>query len=251
MATYAQVIFFSLIGGLFSLIGGLLLLSRRDSSRLLAEYATPFAAGALIAAVFLDLLKDGLEETPASTVLIGALIGILLFFYAERFLHWFHHHHSNETSNPAVKLIITGDIIHNALDGITIAAAFLVSVPTGIITAIVVAAHEIPQEVGDFGLLLSKGLSRARVLAINAFSALATTIMAVITFALGNTDKLPVGALLGLSAGFLLYIAMSDIIPTIHEKTPKNRLFDIRPLLLLLGVVIVAAAVQLAELFIR
>lgn len=250
MASYWHVIFFSLIGGLFSLIGGALLLSRRRTADLLAEYATPLAAGALIGAVFLDLLKDGLEEAAAGTVLLAALVGIIAFFYAERFLHWFHHHHQDEDSDPAVNLIIAGDVLHNALDGIAIAAAFLVSVPTGIVTTIAVAAHEIPQEIGDFGLLLSKGISRAKVLAINIISALATTVFAVITFWLGSAEQLPVGALLGLSAGFLLYIALSDIIPTIHDKTPKNRLFDIRPLLLLVGVVIVGLSVQIAHRYI-
>ena len=99
MATYAHVIFFSLIGGVFSLVGGMLLISRRRTARLLAEYATPLAAGALIAAVFLDLLPDGLHEAAASTVLLSALVGILLFFYAERFLHWFHHHHQHENAD--------------------------------------------------------------------------------------------------------------------------------------------------------
>ncbi|HSH18384.1 MAG TPA: ZIP family metal transporter [Candidatus Saccharimonadales bacterium] len=250
MATYWHVIFYSLIGGLFSLIGGLLLLSRRRTADLLAEYATPLAAGALIAAVFLDLLKDGLEEAVPSTVLLAAMIGIIVFFYAERFLHWFHHHHQDEDTDPAVGLIVTGDILHNALDGIAIAAAFLVSVPTGIVTTVAVAAHEIPQEIGDFGLLLSKGLSRAKVLLVNAVSALATTVAAVVTFWLGSAEKLPVGALLGLSAGFLLYIALSDIIPTIHDRTPKHKLFDIRPLLLLAGVIFVGVSVQLAHRYI-
>lgn len=251
MATYWHVIFFSLIGGLFSLIGGVILLSRRRTADVLAGYATPLAAGALIAAVFLDLLKDGLEEAEPSTVLMSALAGIVLFFYAERFLHWFHHHHQHEDSDPGKSLIIIGDTVHNALDGVAIAAAFLVSVPTGIVTTIAIAAHEIPQEIGDAGLLLAKGMSRAKVLIVNVVSALATTVMAVITFALGSADKLPIGLLLGLSAGFLLYIALSDIIPTIHETTPKNRLFDVRPLLLLVGVIIVGLSVHFAHQFIH
>jgi zinc and cadmium transporter len=249
MATYWHVIFYSLVGGLFSLIGGILMLSRKRSAELLAEYATPLAAGALIAAVFLDLLKDGVEEASPSTVLTSALIGIVLFFYAERFLHWFHHHHQHEDADPSKSLIIIGDTVHNALDGVAIAAAFLVSIPTGIITTIAVAAHEIPQEIGDFGLLLSKGMSRGRVLLVNIMSSLATTLLAIVTFALGSADKLPIGALLGLSAGFLLYIALSDIIPTIHETAPKGRFFDIRPLLLLLGVLLVGVSIRLAHHF--
>lgn len=247
MANYGIVIFYSLIGGVFSLIGGILLLSHKNLAKVLAEYATPFAAGALLAAVFLDLLKDGLEEASVNTVLVSTLIGIVLFFFAERFLHWFHHHHQHDKSDPAVSLIIVGDTIHNALDGVAIAAAFLISVPTGIITTIAVAAHEIPQEIGDFGLLLSKGLSRAKVLWVNIASALATTIMAVITFALGSENHLPIGALIGISAGFLLYIALSDVIPEIHERSTNNRLFEWQPVLLVAGVVVVAISIQIAH----
>jgi zinc and cadmium transporter len=248
MATYFDVIFFSLIGGVFSLVGGILLLSRKHSAHLLARFATPFAAGALLAAVFLDLLHDGIHEADAETVLLAALIGIILFFLAERFLHWFHHHHQHEGhKDPSRSLIITGDIIHNGLDGIAIAAAFLVSVPTGIVTTIAIAAHEIPQEIGDFGLLLSKGMSRRKVLVVNVLSALATTVMAVVTFALGSESQLPLGALIGLSAGFLLYIAASDIIPEIHEHSPKDKLLDWPPVLLVLGAVTVGVTIQIAH----
>lgn len=243
------VIIFSLIGGLFSLSLATFLLSRKNLATKLAKYATPFAAGGLLAAVFLDLIKEGIESAPASTVLLATLVGILVFFYAERFLRWFHHHHAedNHEKDPSVALIIAGDTLHNALDGVAIAAAFLVSVPTGIITTLVVATHEIPQEIGDFGLLLSKGMNRSKVLLVNVLSALATTVMAVLTFSLGSTESLPVGALLGLSAGFLLYIAMSDIIPTIHEHAPKHKLLSPQPLLLLLGVVVVGVSIHLAH----
>ena len=245
------VIVFSLLGGVFSLIGGALLISRKSSAEKLAKYATPFAAGALLAAVFLDLLKEGVEVSTTDTVLIAALTGIVAFFFAERFLHWFHHHHQHQNSDPSKTLIIVGDTVHNALDGVAIAAAFLISVPTGIVTTLAVAAHEIPQEIGDFGLLLSKGMSRAKVLWFNVASALATTVAAVITYMLGSEDKLPLGLLLGLSAGFLLYIAMSDIIPEIHEQSAKSKLFDWQPIMFLLGVIIVGLAISVTHSYIE
>ncbi len=252
MATYWHIIFFSLIGGVFSLLGGILLLSSKRNANQLAKYATPFAAGALLAAVFLDLLKEGIEQEDPNSVLVWALVGILAFFLAERFLHWFHHHHQHSgQADPTQSLIVIGDTIHNALDGVAIAAGFLVSVPTGIVTTLAVAAHEIPQEVGDFGLLLHKGMPRRKVLMVNVLSALATTVMAILTFTLGAADRLPVGALLGLSAGFLLYIAMSDIIPELHEKSPNKRLFDVQPLLLLLGVVMVGLVISVSHHYIE
>jgi len=252
MNDYLQLIFLSLIGGIFSLLGGILLLSKKNSAETLARYATPFAAGALLAAVFLDLLVDGLEVASAETVLSATLIGMLIFFMLERFLHWFHHHHTHEHKEDAVNtssLIVIGDLVHNAMDGVAIAAAFLVSPATGLVTTLAVAAHEIPQEIGDFGLLLSKGMRRKKVLMINLLSALSTTAAALLTYTLGSEEVLPVGFLLGLSAGFLLYIAASDVIPDIHEQAPRNRLFDWRVFLLLAGVATVGLTIRLAHQF--
>lgn len=253
MANYGHILIFSLLGGVFSLLGGVFLLSKKTWADRLARYATPFAAGALLAAVFLDLLSEGVEQSRPYTVMLSALIGMVAFFFAERFLRWFHHHHVDKESHTdaTAGLVIVGDTLHNALDGIAIAASFLVSVPTGIITTIAVAAHEIPQEIGDFGLLLNKGMSRKKVLIVNVLSALATLVMALITFWLGSDRQLPTGVLLGLSAGFLLYIAASDIIPSIHDETPKDKLFDIRPALLVLGAVVVGISINLAHRYIE
>lgn len=256
MATYQHVIFFSIIGGLFSLIGGVLLLSNKASAARLARFATPFAAGALIAAAFMDLLREGVAEADVTTLMMSVMIGITLFYLGERFIRWFHHRHRDDESehershDATLPLIIWGDVVHNALDGIAIAASFLVSVPTGIITTIAVAAHEIPHEIGDFGLMLSRGVSRRNVLVINAVSALATTVMAVVTFALGSAEALPMGVLIGLSAGFLLYIALSDIIPELHEHDGGKRFFNWQPVLLVMGMVVVTAMIQLAHKYV-
>lgn len=252
MAHYGHIIIFSLLGGVFSLIGAIVLLSKKSWADKLAVYATPFAAGALLSAVFLDLLHEGVEKAEPYTVLLLALTGMILFFLAERFLRWFHHHHNEgeKHTDATTGLIIVGDTLHNALDGIAIAASFLVSVPTGIITTIAVAAHEIPQEIGDFGLLLSRGLSRKKVLLVNILSALATLVAALLTFWLGSETSLPLGIILGLSAGFLLYIAASDIIPSIHDESPKDKLFDVRPLLLVLGAVVVGITIHVAHRYV-
>lgn len=248
VSDFFYVVFFSLIGGIFSLVGGALLIRRASTAKKMAKYATPFAAGALLAAVFLDLFKEGAHEGVTDTMFLAALVGVLLFFVAERALHWFHHHHQHEGApDPATSLIIVGDTVHNALDGIAIAAAFLVSVPTGIVTTLAVAAHEIPQEIGDMGLLLHKGMKRSKVLLVNLLSALATTFAAVFTYWLGSSEQLPTGVLLGLSAGFLLYIAMSDIIPEIHENSSNNRLFDYQPIMLLLGAIVVGLLISVAH----
>ncbi len=253
MDDYVYVFVFSLVGGLVSLIGGLILLRKQSTADKLSHYATPFAAGALLSAVFLDLLKEGIHVSSPDTVLLASLLGILGFFMAERFLHWFHHHHGedDELKNASKSLIIVGDTVHNALDGVAIASAFLISVPTGIVTTLAVAAHEIPQEIGDFGLLLKKGMSRRRVLIVNALSSLATVVAALGTYALGSADTLPIGVLFGVSAGFLLYIAMSDIIPTIHQEADKKKILSVQPIMMLVGVIVVGLAINLAHGYIE
>lgn len=251
MATLTQVIFFSLIGGIFSLIGGALLLTSKRRAKAIAEYVTPFAAGALLAAAFLDLLKEGLEMGSSEAVLRWTLAGLLLFFLLESLLNWFHHHHEHKDNHvdPTVSLVIIGDTVHNFIDGAAIAAAFLISVPTGIVTTLAVAAHEIPQEIGDFGLMLNKGLKRSHVLWVNVMSALATTVGAVIFFKLGQDNEPLVVALLGLTAGFFIYIAVSDIIPSIHDSKTRRTL-NIKSLLLLLGVAVVGVTTTVVRSFI-
>lgn len=248
-ANVAYVVLYSLLGGVLSLIGGVILLSRQSWATKLAKVAAPFAAGALLSTVFLDLLPEGLEAGETHDVLLATLVGVVAFFFIERFFHWFHHNHRADGSDPVKWFAITGDTVHNALDGVAIAAAFLISVPTGIVTTIAVAAHEIPHEVSDFGLLLQRGMSRMKVILVNIASALVTTLAAVGVFLLGGDDRIPVGVLTGLSAGLLLYIAMSDLIPEVHENAPRKRLFHWQPLVLLLGAVVVGLAINLAHGF--
>lgn len=241
MSSLTQVFIYSLLGGIVSLIGGILLLANRKRAKNLAEYATPFAAGALLAAAFVDLLQEANHEGDIDQALTFTLVGILVFFLLERFLHWFHHHHEHVGSNsdPKIPLIIAGDTLHNAIDGIAIAAGFLVSPSTGMVVTLAVAAHEIPQEIGDFGLLLQKGLSRRKVLAANIFSALATTVTALLFFQLGQDTNIRLDIVLGLVAGFFIYVAVSDIIPMIHKKEAKV-FAGPQTALLIMGVIVVS-----------
>ncbi len=237
MSTLTQVLFYSLIGGVFSLIGGALLLSKRSRAESIAKYGAPFAAGTFLAAAFLDLLKEAGEQGPYEQGLTFALVGILLFFLLERFLSWFHHHHPHKHehhNDPKMSMIVFGDSLHNFIDGLAIGAAFLVSPEAGIITSLAVAAHEIPQEVGDFGLLLSKGMAKRKVLIVNLISALAAVVAAVLVFTLGQNHEFNTAPLLGLVAGMFIYIAVSDIIPEIHEKSSKKAI-NLSAALLLFG----------------
>jgi len=244
MSTFAQVLFFSTIGSVFSLAGGIILLQNKKLAAKLGHYGAPFAAGTLLAAAFLDLLKES-----GSPGLNFALLGILIFFLLERFLSWFHHHHLHEAGSQhdsKISMIIIGDTLHNFIDGLAIGAAFLVSPQAGIVASLAVAAHEIPQEIGDFSLMLSKGLARKRVLIINLISACSAIFAAVLIFQLGSHFTIKTEPLLGLVAGMFIYIAVSDIIPEIHQKS-STKAANLSALLLLIGALSVAIFTKLAH----
>lgn len=229
------------------MLGGIILLKFKLKAEHISTLITPFAAGTLLAAAFLDLLKESAEAGSYEQGLMGALLGILAFFFLERFLSWFHHHHTHEhgvMKDPKINMIIIGDSLHNLIDGVAIGAAFIVSPQAGIVASLAVAAHEIPQEIGDFGLLLSKGLKKSKVLLLNLISAMLSTVSASLIFLLGNSREFNTSALLGLIAGMFIYIAVSDIIPEIHKKTSKKDV-NISSVMLVLGVLVVIVLLQL------
>lgn len=244
--TVLLMIIATLAGSILSLIGGILLLrakKRRETAILLT---LPFGAGALLAAAFFDLLPEAFDEGNPRTLLLWTLLGFTIFFVLERTASWFHHHHEHDKGHQNAQqrnLIIIGDIMHNAIDGLAIAAAFLVSIPTGIITALAVSAHEIPKELGTFALLLSRGWKGRKVIIANLATALATIVAALVVYFLGADAHLPVGPLLALTAGFFIYVAASDIIPEIHEQ--PRRTGTIQAAMLVGGIVIVGSVVTL------
>ena len=252
MDTLTYIIVFTLIGSIGALVGGVILLSKEQFAIRISHFLASFAAGVLLGAAFVDLLPEALEhaeELGSEINIFGwVLAGILSFFLAERFIHWFHHHsnHSEkahlEEKKSVVPLIIFGDTFHNFIDGVAIAATFMIDIQLGIITTLAVAAHEIPQEIGDFGLLLHRGMSRMRVLQVNVLSALAALVGAILTYFLGASIEGFLPAMLSLAAGFFIYIALSDLIPEIHGEDRKDVAFW-ETVLLLFGVVVIWLAV--------
>lgn len=252
MSTLAYILLFTFLGSIGALIGGLALLSNKKFALKISHFLASFAAGTLLGTAFLDLLPEAAHEAEESgiNIFLWTLVGLLTFFLLERFIHWFHHHEKSHEHDKEVKstlpLIIIGDTVHNFIDGVVIAATFLVSIPLGIVTTLAVAAHEIPQEIGDFGLMLHKGLSRSKIILVNIISAAAAFIGAVITYLLGNVLESYIPIFLALTAGFFIYIAASDLIPEIHYE--QNKRFAIaKSLLLLLGVVIIGISVSFLE----
>ena len=246
-----QVLFWSLIGSVFSLVGGVALLYKKSIRDNAIRFGLPFGAGALLAAAFLGVLPEAVEGSDIHQTAMFALGGFLAFFILERLLGWFHHHesHHHETvhgrrSNKTHQwLVVIGDTLHNAIDGVAIGAAFLVNPAAGIGAALAVAAHEIPQEIGDFSILLGKGMKPRNVILVNVLSALATVATALITFALGTAQGINPAPLLAVAAGFFIYVAASDIIPDIHEKPRREG--NLQAVMLLIGVVILAITISM------
>lgn len=254
------ILFFTLVGSVFSLIGGVFLLIKEKQVLKYSHFLAAFAAGTLLGTVFFDLLPEavGSGEKVVKKGLSGevdiffwVLVGILGFFLLERFVHWFHHHqhdYGDEVVKPTIPLIILGDSVHNFIDGIAIGATFLVSIPLGIITSLAVAAHEIPQEIGDFGILLHKGMGRKKVLMVNFYSALTALVGALISFLLGERIEASLPILLAITAGFFIYIAASDLIPEIHHENRKG-FAVIETSLMFLGVAAIWVGIALLERF--
>lgn len=178
------------------------------------------------------ILEIGHDHDSLLNVFIFVIIGFVLFLLIEQFLHWHHHHHvhehpeehGHEQVKPMSYLILFGDGIHNLIDGLIIAASFVVSPTVGIITTIAVALHEIPQEIGDFGVLVYSGMKRFKALLLNFFSALVAVVGGVIGYFLAESSELAIVYLLPIAAGGFIYIAASDLVPEIKHGERGARL---------------------------
>lgn len=248
MSTLGYILIFTFIGSLGSLIGGVILLSREKFAMKISHLLSSFAAGTLLATGIMHLLPEALHEAEktGTDVFVWVIFGILLFFFIEQFLHWFHHHtyhhskldQSDLSKNKKIPLIIIGDTLHNFIDGTVIAGSFLVNIPLGITTALSVATHEIPQEIGDFGLMVHSGLKKSRILWINIGSAVAAFLGAIITYVIGDAIEGFHPIMLSLTSGFFIYLALADIVPEIHKEDNKRTMIY-HSLLMILGIITV------------
>jgi zinc and cadmium transporter len=200
-----------------------------------------FAIGALLGAAFLEIIPHAFEQGEAHQVAFSILGGIFGFFVLEKLLLWRHCHtencevHDAHDHGRSGALIVVGDTVHNFVDGVLIAAAFLQSVELGVVTAVAIIAHEIPQEVGDFLILLHSGYSRLRALAMNLLSSAATVVGGVLGyFALQLVSGLE-APLLGVVAASMIYVAVADLIPGLHRR-PELRDTAFQALLIALGI---------------
>lgn len=220
MTTLSYIILSSIAMAAVSLIGSFtVLLSKKLFNRLIPNLVA-FSAGALIGGAILHLIPESIEELgnePNTFLLI--LSGIVLFYILEQFIHWHHcHKETHEHKSPVSYLLIFADTIHNLIDGMAIGAAFLVNPAVGVSTLIAVVAHEIPQELGDFGILIHSGWSTAKALLFNFISSLTFLAGGLIVYFLARDVN--VSYLLPFAAGTFIYIAAVDLIPEI--KTPSE-----------------------------
>jgi zinc and cadmium transporter len=205
------------------LLAGLLLAFKEARLRKIVPWLLSYATGTLLAAVFLDLIPEALEKLPARDVSIFLLAGIIGFFILEKLVIWRHcchddeHHHGH--NNHAGTLILVGDAVHNITDGIIIAASFYTSTALGIVVSLAIIAHELPQEVSDFIILLDSGYTKVRALVLNLLTSCTTVITSIVSFFYLDKTQAIVPYVVTVSAASFIYVAISDLIPSLHSKT--------------------------------
>ncbi len=227
-------LFFYSVGSVFlvsliSLIGIFTLYTNEEKLRKIITFLVSLAAGGLLGDTFIHLIPQSFERLDGElTVPALVLVGILLFFILEKFIRWRHCHikTSENHLHPVAFMNIVGDSIHNFADGVAIGASFLVSLPVGVATTLAVILHEIPQEMGDFGILIKWGLSAKKALFFNFLTALTSLVGVGLVFMIGDLSKYLSLILLPVIAGGFLYIAGSDLIPELHNNKCETHLFE-------------------------
>lgn len=223
---------------LVSLIG---IFSLSLKEEIIKKYISLFislAVGALLGDAFIHLIPEAFENSSnASIVSLLIIFGILIFFIIEKFLHWHHHGDDTETNHihPVGKLLLFTDGFHNLIDGIIIGVSFLVSVPIGIATTIAVVLHEIPQEIGDFAVLIHAGYEKKEALWLNFLSALAAIIGLIIALIFGSIAQTFTTWILPIAAGGFIYIAVADLIPEL-QKTKELKYSILQIATVLVGI---------------
>jgi zinc and cadmium transporter len=182
-----------------------------------------FSAGALIGGAFLHILPEVLEKVNSTYVFSILILGIVMFFLMERYFYWRHCHDGVCNVHAFTYLNLIGDGFHNFIDGMVIAGSFVVSVKLGIVTTLAVILHEIPQELGDFGVLVYGGFSKQKALFYNFLSALTAMIGAIVGYFISGIITGFSNFILPLTAGGFIYIASSDLIPEIHKQSDLKR----------------------------
>lgn len=223
---------------LISLIGILSLAVKEKLLKKILFFSISFAAGALLAAAFLDLLPEAIEKNNNNLVFGCVLAGLIIFFLLEKFLYWYHCHGEVCEVHTFTYLNLFGDGIHNFIDGVIIATSFLVSWPLGLATSLAIIFHEIPQELGDFSVLIYGGFSRRKALLCNYLCSLTALLGALAGYFFSSQFLYISNYIIAVAAGGFIYIACADLIPELHkEKRPKTSFFQV--IFLSVGILII------------
>ncbi len=220
--TWLYALLSVLIVSLISLVGVVTLSFSRKFLNRIILFLVSFAVGSLLGGAFIHLLPEAFaSDLDTLTVSGSVLSGIVLFFVLEKFLRWRHCHHetTEDHVHPVVPMNIFGDAMHNFIDGILIGVSYAVSIPMGFATTVAVLLHEIPQEIGDFGILVHGGLTVRKALIFNFAISLTSFIGVVLALMIGSSVENFALYLLPLTAGGFIYIAGSDLIPELHDNT--------------------------------
>lgn len=233
-----NLILLSLVGSVAGLVGGIIFLLKRNWSKKLSFYAIPFAAGVLLSVSLLHLIPESVEimGDGAYLYILFSFLGAFIF---EKYFASLHHHeeHSDTLQKSTIPLVIFGDTIHNFIDGVAIAAAYLAAPGLGLTVALSTFLHETPHEIGDFGVLISRGWSRKKTFIANLLSAMATIPGALIVFYFfPNAGEENIAWLLAIAAGIFLYLGASDFLPEVGEHDNKRDTL-IKVILVIVGVI--------------
>jgi zinc and cadmium transporter len=240
-----MAIYFYIFGGvilvsLLSLLGIVFLSFSPKVITKITLFLVSLSAGTLLGDSFLHLMPEAVKDSePGINIWLWLMIGLVFFFVLEKIIHWRHCHvaTSSEHPHPVGIMNLVGDCFHNFFDGVVIAGSFLVSIPLGLATLIAVIAHEIPQEIGDFGVLLYSGYTRRRALFLNFITALTAVLGALVAIVLGARLDGFSQLVVPFTAGGFIYIATADLIPEMKKETaPHKSLYQL--LMILLGILI-------------
>jgi zinc and cadmium transporter len=230
-----------LLVSLISLVGLLMIFFRRFDFEKNIYYMISFAAGTMLAVSFFDVIPEALDEL-GSEAMNYILLGIILFLLIEKYIHWHHcnteHCEKKHKVKPYVFLNLVGDGLHNFIDGAVIAAAYLTNFELGLLTTLSVAVHELPQEIGDFSILLKGGLKLKQALLFNLLIAMTAFLGSITAIILGNYVEAASPILLCIAAGGFIYLSLTDIIPETHKEVESRKIFK-QTMLIFFGIIIV------------
>ena len=244
MDTLIWILLVTLLDGVVAFVGAFTLALRDKTLKKILFILVAFSAGAMIGGSLLHLLAESFEVLDVDSAMMIFIVGFSLFFIIERLLHWHHCHAGGECEIHTYSyLILFGDGIHNFIDGLVIAAAFITDIHLGLVTSFVIIGHEIPQEIGDFAVLLHGGMKKKKALLYNFISQLTAVLGGLIGFFWMN-DQLR-AFMLPFAAGGFMYIAASDLIPELHKEPKLSKAmlafsFFVIGILLMLAIKIVA-----------